>query len=134
MLLHKELTLNLILEPRTIDDVTVLYCEGRITYGAEATKFSQTVAELMPRTRRLVIELNGVEMIDSAGLGQLVVVFMWTQASGCSIKLVAAEGQVRDLLELTNLLSVFETHATVDDALLSFRGQIARSKTAGHAA
>jgi anti-sigma B factor antagonist len=125
--------LKLDLETRAIDDVTVLYCSGRFTYRDEATAFSQKIAELLPNARRIVVELTGVEVIDSAGLGELVVVHMWIRASGCSLKLAGANPRVQQLLELTNLMSVFDVHPTLDDALLSFRGKIA-TRTAFHAA
>jgi anti-sigma B factor antagonist len=125
--------LKLDLETRAFDNVTVLYCRGRFTYRDEATAFSQKIAELLPNTRRVVVELSGVDVIDSAGLGELVVVHMWIRASGCSLKLAGANPRVQQLLELTNLMSVFDVHPTLDDALLSFRGNIA-ARTAFHAA
>jgi anti-sigma B factor antagonist len=122
------------LETRAIDEVTVLYCRGRFTYRDEATAFSQKIAELLPHARRVVVELSGLEVIDSAGLGELVVVHMWIKASGCCLKLAGANPRVRQLLELTNLLSVFEVHPTLDDALLSFQQNVARTRSAVQAA
>jgi anti-sigma B factor antagonist len=118
-------TLKLHLSVRKVEGVTVLYGQGRISYGSETAAFSERIAELLPRTQQLVIELSGVEVIDSAGLGELVLVLMWAQAHGCSIKLASAQHQVQDLLELTNLASVFEIHPTLDQALLCFQGQAA---------
>jgi anti-anti-sigma factor len=125
--------LKLDLETRAIDGVTVLCCKGRLTYHDEALVFSQKIAELLPHTCQLVIELSGMEMIDNAGLGELVVVQMWARASGCAIKLAAASDQVRELFERTNLTSVLEVHSTLHDALLSCH-EIASSKKASHAA
>jgi anti-sigma B factor antagonist len=122
------------LETRAIDAVTVLYCRGRFTYRDEATAFSQKIAELLPHTRQVVIELSELEIIDSAGLGELVVVHMWIRASGCELKLAGANPRVRQLLELTNLLSVFDVHPTLDEALLSFQQNIAKTRTAVQAA
>lgn len=126
--------MKLDLETRAIDDVTVLYCRGRFTYRDEATAFSEKIAELLPNTRQVVVDLSGLEVIDSAGLGELVVVHMWIRASGCSLKLSGANPRIRQLLELTNLLSVFDVHPTLDDALLSFQRNVAKAKTAVHAA
>jgi anti-anti-sigma factor len=122
------------LETRTIGDVTVLYCRGRFTYREEAMAFSQEIAGLLPHARRVVVELSGLEAVDSAGLGELVVVHMWAKASGCTLKLAGANPRIRELFELTNLLSVFDVHPTLDDALLSFQRQVAKAKIAGHAA
>jgi anti-sigma B factor antagonist len=126
--------LKLDLEARAIDDVTVLYCRGRFTYRDEATAFSQKIAELLPDTRWLVVELSGLETIDSAGLGELVVVHMWIRASGCSLKLAGANPRVRQVLELTNLLSVFDVHPTLGDALLSFQRKTTKTRNAVNAA
>lgn len=126
--------MKLDLETRAIKDVTVLTCTGRFTYRNEATVFSQKIAQLLPNARQIVVDLSGLEAVDSAGLGELVVVHMWIRASGCSLKLAGANPRVQELFELTNLLSVFDVHATVDDALLSFQRQSAQPKTAAHAA
>jgi anti-sigma B factor antagonist len=130
----KECNVKLNLETRTIDNVTVLYCRGRFIYRDEATAFSQKIAELLPHARRIVIELSELEVIDSAGLGELVVVHMWIRASGCALKLAGANPRILHLLELTNLLSVFEVHPSLDDALLSFQQNVAKTKSAGQAA
>jgi anti-sigma B factor antagonist len=122
------------LETRSIDDVTVLYCRGRFTYRDEAAAFSQKIAELLPNARQLVIELSALEIIDSAGLGELVVVHMWIRASGCELKLAGANARVRQLLELTNLLSVFDVYPTLDEALLAFQQNIAKTRSAVQAA
>jgi anti-sigma B factor antagonist len=108
-----------------IEDVTVIRCQGRIAYRDEALALSEKVTELLPNTHQLVLELSGVEMIDSAGLGELVVALMWAQANNCSIKLAAPRKTIGELLQLTNLSSVFEIYSTVDDAVLASRGQLA---------
>ena len=117
--------MKLHLRIRTVDSVTVLYCQGRICYGDETAAFLERLTGLLPHTQQLIVELGGVEMIDSAGLGELVMVLMWAQACGCSIKLASARHQIQDLLELTNLASVFEIHPTLNHALLGFQGQAA---------
>ncbi len=121
----KEPKLRLSLETRVTEDVTVICCKGRIAYGIEAGALSGEIAELLPQTRQLVIDLSGVEMIDGAGLGELVSVAVTAQASQCSVKLAAPSDLIRQLLELTNLTSVFEVHPTLDAATLAFRGQAA---------
>lgn len=125
--------MKLDLETRAIDDVTVLYCRGRFTYRDEATAFSQKIADLLPHARQVVVEFSELEVIDSAGLGELVVVHMWIRASGCALKLAGPNPRIRQLLELTNLLSVFDVHPTLDDALRSFQQNIA-TRASSHAA
>jgi anti-sigma B factor antagonist len=97
--------------------VTVVYCRGRIAYREEAAALSERVAELLPRSRCLVLELSGVEMIDSAGLGELAGIHLGARAAGCSFKLVAPRKHVRNMLELTNLASVLEIHSSLEAAV-----------------
>jgi anti-anti-sigma factor len=123
----KECSVKLDLETRAINDVTVLFCRGRFTYRDEATAFSQKIAELLPHARQVVVEFSGLEAIDSAGLGELVVVHMWIRASGCCLKLAGLNPRIQHTLELTNLHSVFDVHPTLADALLSFQGNMAKS-------
>ncbi len=121
----KERKLRLSLETRVAEDVTVISCKGRIAYGAEATALSGEFAELAPQTRRVVIDLCGVEMIDAAGLGALISVALTAQANQCSVTLATPGNLIRELLELTKLTSVFEVHPTLDAATVAFREQAA---------
>jgi anti-sigma B factor antagonist len=126
--------LKVFFETRMLDNVTILDCKGRFAYRDEATAFSEKVAELLPRAREVVIDLSRVEMIDSAGLGELVVVHMWARASGCALKLSGANDRIQRLFELTNLSSVFEVYSNLEDALRTFREPAANTRTASHAA
>jgi anti-sigma B factor antagonist len=121
---NKEPMQKLSLEIRVNDDVTVVYCRGRIVYD-EAATLSEKLAELLPHSRQLVLELSGVKTIDGAGLGELVVLLMWAQANQGVIKFAAPTRRVYELLKLTRLASVFEIHPRVEDAILAFRGHLA---------
>jgi hypothetical protein len=59
---------------------------------------------------------------------------MWIRASGCSLKMAGANARILEMLELTNLLSIFDVHPTLDDALLSFQQKIMKSRNAVNAA
>ena len=120
----KEPMQKLSLEIHVSDDVTVVYCRGRIVYD-EAATLSGKLAELLPHSRQVVLELSGVKMIDGAGLGDLVVSLMCAQSHQGTIRLAAPSRRVYELLKLTRLASVFEIHPRVEDAILAFRGQLA---------
>ncbi len=109
------------LESVAVQGVIVLRCQGRITYREEAAQFSRRVAELLPQTKQLIVDLSEIEVIDSAGLGELVLVELWSQASGCSLKLAAPRRNVLEVLRLTNLVSVLEVHPTLEEAVLAYR-------------
>ncbi|HVO82404.1 MAG TPA: STAS domain-containing protein [Terriglobales bacterium] len=120
----RESKVKLSLEVCVNDAATVIYCKGRIAYCERAAALSERVAHLLPRSRQLVLELSGVEMIDSAGLGELVEMHRLARTTGCSMKLAAPRRHVRQLLELTNLASVFEIYASVEEAVPGLHGQV----------
>jgi anti-sigma B factor antagonist len=113
----KEPKLNLNLEVRESSDVTVVYCKGRIVYRDEAAAFSGKIFDVLSRTRQLVLDLSGVQIMDSAGLGELVAVLHQANESGSTVRLAAPSKLVHGLLKLTNLDSLFEIHSTVGEAM-----------------
>ena len=64
--------MKLSLETRHLGDVIVIHCEGRIVYRDEASALTRVVTEALKNTRDVVLDLEGVQRIDSAGLGELV--------------------------------------------------------------
>lgn len=119
----KEPKLKLSLETRNRGDVVIVHCHGRIVYRDEAAALSRLVGELLQHTRKLVLDLTGVSVLDSAGIGELALLHGWAQGKQASLKCAGPNQFVRNLLDLTNLDSVLELYANVEDALESFREQ-----------
>jgi anti-anti-sigma factor len=117
---YKELKLKLSLEIRNRGDVIVVHCQGRIVYRDEAAEFSRVVGEVMEHGRRVVLDLSGVNAMDSAGIGDLVLVQNRARQKNIELK-CAVGGVVRMLLEITNLDSVMEVCESVDEAVAGFR-------------
>jgi anti-sigma B factor antagonist len=117
--------LGLSLDVRVANDVTIVLCRGRIVYRDEAATLSDRVSRLMPHFSKLVLDLSAVEMVDSAGLGEFVVLHRRATANRCSIKLAAPRSHVHRVFELTKLSSVFEVHSTLEHAIGSFEEQVA---------
>jgi anti-anti-sigma factor len=109
--------LKLSLETRHLGDVIIVHCEGRIVYRDEAAALTRVVVEALQHTREVVLDLEGVERIDSAGLGELVLILVSAEANGSTLKLAGPNARIRELLDLTNLSSVFEVHDSLVDAL-----------------
>lgn len=117
----KELKLKLNVEARNHGDVVIVHCEGRIVYRDEAAALSRVVDELLHRGTRLVLDLSGVSSMDSAGIGELVLLQTWAHQRNAELKCAAPSAVVRTLLDLTNLDSVLDVHCTLGEALESFR-------------
>src|SRR6267143_7018092 len=83
------------------DDGVVLQCNGRIVRGDETAILCAAVRQ---EGRNVTLDLAGVDAIDAAGIGCLVSL----QASGIYLKLLNPTEQVREVLRVTQLDSIFE--------------------------
>jgi anti-sigma B factor antagonist len=100
--------------------VKVVSCKGRLVLGDELGVLRDTVKALMPQTHQIVLDLGEVAYIDSSGLGTLVGLYTTGKAAGTDIKLARLNKRVRDLLQITKLLTVFEVYDEEDKAVASW--------------
>lgn len=117
----KESQLKLSLETRNRGDVVVVYCQGRIVYRDEAVALSGLVGQILERQGRVVIELSGVHSMDSAGIGELVLLHTLAQAKNADLKCASPSPFVRNLLDLTRLDSFLDVHPSLAEALAAFQ-------------
>ena len=87
---------------------TLVICSGKLT-AEVAAEFKQEVKALIPQTKRIVLDLNEVGFIDSSGLGAIIGVYVTAKKAPCELQLVNLSKKVRELLRMTNMLSVFES-------------------------
>jgi anti-sigma B factor antagonist len=113
--------MNLKIETHVADGVTVLACSGRITFGEEAGALRESLKNTLSSTRQVVLNLSGVSYIDSGGLGTLVGVYSSARAAGADIKLTGIGPRLRDVLQITKLVTVFEVYENEQQAIAAFR-------------
>jgi anti-sigma B factor antagonist len=113
------------LSNRTLDGVIVLDCDGRLVFGEESALVRDTVKNLLTENKHIVLNLGGVNYIDSGGLGTLVALYTTARTAGGAIKLAALTKRVGDLLQVTKLLTVFDVYDKVEEAVQSFRKGVA---------
>jgi anti-anti-sigma factor len=85
----------------TFGEGVVLRCLGRIVRGDETSILCSAVQQ---ESRNVVLDLTEVDAIDAAGIGALVAL----QAAGVYLKLLNPTQQVREVLKVTKLDSIFE--------------------------
>jgi anti-sigma B factor antagonist len=85
---------------------TIVHCRGRLVYGGCHLLFDQ-VRELLPESKCVTLDLTDLKYVDSMGLGTLVRLHVSAKAAGSRIQLINLGKQVRALLGITNLLSLF---------------------------
>jgi anti-sigma B factor antagonist len=113
--------MQLKLSTRTNDGILVVDCSGRIVFGEESAHLRDTVKKLVSENNHLVLNLSGVNYIDSGGLGTLVALYTTARNAGGSVKLANLTQRVGDLLQVTKLLTVFEVYDNEDQAVESFK-------------
>lgn len=109
-------------EARELDRVVVVDCVGRLTLGDGRTQLRDLVHVFTGNGRKnFLINLAGVDFVDSDGLGELTRCYSIVRQAGGEMKLVNVHQRVQALLELTRLINLFEIHRAEHSALQAFR-------------
>ena len=109
------------IEERSTGDVIILDLKGKMTLGEGDELLKDKINSLLHQGRRnVVLNLAEVPYIDSAGLGELVRTYTSISRQGGTLKLLNLTKRITDLLAITKLLTVFETHDNEADAVRSF--------------
>jgi anti-sigma B factor antagonist len=87
-------------------DAAVVKCHGRLVVGTSEELY-QDVKPLLPQLKVVVLDLADLSYVDSMGLGALVRLYAASRQAGCEFKLLHLGKQLRNVLKMTNLLSVF---------------------------
>src|SRR6266496_4711500 len=106
-------------------DVLIFLCYGRIVFGDEGAVLRERIRNMLPGTPKIVVNLNGVDYIDSGGLGILVGLLVSARNRGGELKLVSPRKRVKDLLRRTNLHAIFGVYENKDEAVAAFRKKVA---------
>jgi anti-sigma B factor antagonist len=109
--------MDLKIEKRQVNGITIVSCQGRIMFGDEANALRDFLKEALTETPRMVLNLAGVTYIDSGGLGTLVGVYSSARGAGADIKLTGLGQRLRDVLQITKLATVFQVFNSEQEAL-----------------
>ena len=106
---------------RTVSDVTVLDLKGKMTLSEGGELLKDKINSLLAAgKKKLLLNLEGVPYIDSAGLGEVVRTYTTVSRQGGSLKLLNLTKRIEDLLAITKLLTVFETFDSEAEAVQSY--------------
>ena len=102
-------------------DTTTVKCRGRIV-SETAPELKQLVKPMIPKCRRIVLDLSDVDHIDSSGLGRLVGLKVSASAAAyCSLQFVNLTPHVKDLFRLTKRGPVLRRSESREDSSSSSR-------------
>lgn len=112
--------MSLKLSARMINGVKIIDCNGRIVFGEEAGQLRDTIKKDLAENSRIVLNLANVNYIDSGGIGTMVSLFTSARNAGGDIKLLHLTKRVGDLLQITKLITVFESYDDEQKAVNAF--------------
>lgn len=109
-------------EARELDGIVVVDVVGRMTLSDGRTRLRDLVHIFTGNGRKkFLINLAGVDFVDSDGLGELARCYSVVRQVGGEMKLVHLQKRVQVLLELTRMNKLFEIHSAEQAALQAFR-------------
>jgi len=109
------------IEARTVGDVHILDCSGKITLGEGTMAVRNHVREILKNGgKKILLNLGDVNYIDSSGIGELVSSFTTVTNQGGQLKLLNLTKKIQELLAITKLLTVFQVFDSEQAAIGSF--------------
>ena len=106
---------------REVDGVAVVALDGRIVLGEESNALREKVKALMAEgKKKVVLNMDNITFIDSAGLGTLVAAHHSVKTQGASLRLCHLGSKFQEVLQITKLLTVFDVYNSEAEAVSSF--------------
>lgn len=101
---------------------TVIAIEGNLMGGPDASTLNDKLVELIDaKKKQVVIELGGVNVINSSGLGMLIKGASTMKGAGGGLKIANASDKILELIKVTKLTGILQTYTSVADAAGSFK-------------
>ena len=102
--------------------VVVIEPKGKITIGEGDVLLREEITKLLSEEKKhLVLDLGGISYMDSAGVGELVSVYTSVKNRGGELKLACLTKKIKDLLQITQLMTIFDTYETTQEAVSAFK-------------
>ncbi|HEV7949730.1 MAG TPA: STAS domain-containing protein [Glaciihabitans sp.] len=100
------------------DNIAAISGEGRLNM-VSAAALREAVGEVITQDRiRVVVDLSGIEFMDSSGLGALIGCLKTARQAGGDLRIAAPSKQVTMVLQLSNLDRVLKSY---DSAEVAYR-------------
>jgi anti-sigma B factor antagonist len=102
-------------------NVTILDLSGKITLGENTGILRDELRSLMSQgNKNILLNLQNVSYVDSAGLGELVGAYTTATNQGGAVKLLHLQGKMKDLMQITKLHTIFPAFDNEQEAVKSF--------------
>ena len=106
---------------RVRDNVSIVDLNGKLVAGDAVVLYNAVQGLTGKGVSAILINLDGVDMMDSSGLGELTRSGRLATSMGAKLKLANPSREVRRTLEMAGYLGLFETFDSEAVAVASFR-------------
>ena len=107
---------------RLVDGVAIVDISGQLRLGEATGKLREVVQQLLrDGYNKILLNFAGVVHIDSSGIGELMMNYTTLRNQGGELKLMNLNKNVRNLLQITRLFTVFDVHDDQASALKAFQ-------------
>jgi len=107
---------------KELNDVTVIKKDGSKLGGPEASELNNALHKLLDaKKKRIVVDLEGVTLMNSSGLGMLIGAVTTMRNAGGNLKIAGAREKVEQVFKITKVSNVIELHESVKNAVESFK-------------
>jgi anti-anti-sigma factor len=100
-------------------NVTVVTISGRVD-SATAVTMDTELTELIPASRKMVLDLKDVEFLSSAGVRAIVKALKTAKKSNHKIKLASIPGHIAEVLQTVGLMEIMQVYPTLEEAVASY--------------
>lgn len=114
---------------RVEDGFAILELSGSLTLGPSLNNLRENARQAFNTNKvsGVVLRVAGVTVTDSAGLGELTVVYTMATNRKCPIRLVDASASLKRMLEMTRIDELLPTSNSLEEAKSELRGRAARA-------
>lgn len=103
------------------EGITILEPKGKITIGEGDVALRNAIHEALDAgATKLLLNMAGVTRLDSSGIAELVQAHSTAASRGASLKLTSLTKKVKDVLDITQIVGLFEAFDDEDAAVASF--------------
>ena len=106
---------------RDLGEVRVIELGGKITIGSGDVKIRELISSALEDGKtKILFDLGGVTAIDSSGIGEMVACYTTVTKRHGQLKLLNLSAKINDILQVTQLITVFDVFDNEQEALGSF--------------
>ncbi|MFL6415867.1 MAG: STAS domain-containing protein [Bryobacteraceae bacterium] len=113
---------------RIEEGVAILELSGSLTLGPSLSQLRESARQAFSSNKisGVILRVADVTVTDSAGLGELTVVYTMATNRNCQIRLVDVSASLRRMLEMTRIDELLPTSGSLAEAKAELRGKAAR--------